>query len=162
MLSPSLGGREFGVATQAHIISGTCWHQCFSVTRVPAFDPNNNISWVNYFFRFECEINRTYKYIHLFINILCNVRVLDQFWPPIVQCYATEDAVQIVNSFYYNLPHVTTFTHNHLLTLCHIYTAYNLTRQYSILDVYTYTYTLQIKPSHLETLAENWLCEFTS
>jgi hypothetical protein len=24
------------------------------------------------------------------------------------------------------------------LTLCHIYTAYNLTRQYSILDVYTY------------------------
>jgi hypothetical protein len=31
-------------------------------------------------------------------------------------CYATEDAGQIVNSFYYNLhPHVTTITHNYLL-----------------------------------------------
>jgi hypothetical protein len=32
-----------------------------------------------------------------------SVMVLDNFWPPNVACYATEDAVQIINSFYYNL-----------------------------------------------------------
>jgi hypothetical protein len=39
------------------------------------------------------------------------LRVLDHFWSPVVLCYSTEDAVRIVNSFYYNLhPHVTTIT----------------------------------------------------
>jgi hypothetical protein len=28
-----------------------------------------------------------------------NVGVLDQFWPPIVPCYSTEDAVRIGNPF---------------------------------------------------------------
>jgi hypothetical protein len=37
--------------------------------------------------------------------ILYNVRVLDRFWTPVVQCFSTEDAVQIVNSF------ITIFTH---------------------------------------------------
>jgi hypothetical protein len=51
--------------------------------------------------------------VHMYICILYNIRVtwpllttnctmlgsLDQFWPPIVQCYAIEDAVRIVNSF---------------------------------------------------------------
>jgi hypothetical protein len=43
----------------------------------------------------------------------------------IVTCYATKDAVQIVNSFIYNLT-------QSFIPLCHIYTAYNLTRQYFI------------------------------
>jgi hypothetical protein len=32
-------------------------------------------------------------------------RVLGQFWPQIVPCYSTEDAVRIGNSFYYNPNH---------------------------------------------------------
>jgi hypothetical protein len=51
-------------------------------------------------------------------------------WPlltPVVPCYATEDAGQIVNWFICNL-HVRNYNHTQLfLTLCHIYTAYNLT-----------------------------------
>jgi hypothetical protein len=60
--------------------------------------------------------------------------VLDHFWPPVAPCFATEDAVQIVNSFYY-IPITRNYIHLQLfLTLCHIYTDYNLTRQYSILS----------------------------
>jgi hypothetical protein len=66
--------------------------------------------------------------------------VLDHFWPPVVTCYATEDAVRIVNSFYLQsqslipLLHVRHYNHSQLfLTLCHIYTAYNLTRSQSLL-----------------------------
>jgi hypothetical protein len=51
-----------------------------------------------------------------------------------VQCYATDDAVQIVNWFI-TISHSQSF-----IMLCHIYTTYNLTRQYSILDVYTYSH----------------------
>jgi hypothetical protein len=37
------------------------------------------------------------------VNILYSVTVLlDQFWTPVVQCYSTEDAVRIVNSFVTN------------------------------------------------------------
>jgi hypothetical protein len=46
----------------------------------------------------------------------------------IVQCYATEDTFRIVNSFYLK-SHTRNYNHSQLfLTLCHIYTAYNLTR----------------------------------
>jgi hypothetical protein len=47
----------------------------------------------------------------------------------VVPCYATEDTVRIGNWLIYN-PHTyaTTITHNYFFTLCHIYTAYNLTR----------------------------------
>jgi hypothetical protein len=44
----------------------------------------------------------------------------------IVTCYATEDAVQIVNSF------IAISNLQSFIPLCHIYTEYNLTRQYSI------------------------------
>jgi hypothetical protein len=40
-------------------------------------------------------------------------------------CYATEDAVQIVNLFIYNLT-------QSFVPLCHIYIVYNLTRRYFI------------------------------
>jgi hypothetical protein len=43
------------------------------------------------------------------------LRVLDPFRPPVVPCYATEDAVQIVNSFITIFTHVTTGTHNYSL-----------------------------------------------
>jgi hypothetical protein len=62
--------------------------------------------------------------------ILYNVRVLDQFWSPIVPCYATEDTVRIVNSFI-TIPITRNYIHSQLfLTLCHIYTAYNHTRSW--------------------------------
>jgi hypothetical protein len=71
---------------------------------------------------------------------------LDHVWSPIVPCYSAEDAGQIINSFYLQLQsltpllHVRNYNHSQLfLNLCHIYTAYNLTGQYSILDVFTYT-----------------------
>jgi hypothetical protein len=87
---------------------------------------------------------------------------LDQFWSPIVQCFATEDAGQIVNSFYLK-SHTRNYNHSQLfLTLCHIYTAYNLTCRYSILSCHSLHNTLQIKSSHFENLAENLLREFTS
>jgi hypothetical protein len=69
------------------------------------------------------------------IKCECNERVVTRYCglrpectlihKHIVTCYATEDAVQIVNWFYYNLT-------QSFIPLCHIYTAYNLTRQYSI------------------------------
>jgi hypothetical protein len=48
----------------------------------------------------------------IYIYILYNVTgLLDQFWSSVVPCYATEDAVQIINSF------VTIFTHTSLQSL---------------------------------------------
>jgi hypothetical protein len=60
------------------------------------------------------------------LYILYNVRwLLDQFWPPIVPCYSTEDAVRIVNSFV-TIPITRTYIHSQLfLTLLHMYIAYN-------------------------------------
>jgi hypothetical protein len=56
--------------------------------------------------------------------------VLDQFWPPVVPCYDTEDAVRVVNSFI-TIPITRNYNHSQLfLTLCHIYTAYNHTRSW--------------------------------
>jgi hypothetical protein len=56
----------------------------------------------------------------LFINVkyLCNVRVLDHFWTPVVACYATEDAGQIVNLFLFTISHVHNYHHNYLLRFC--------------------------------------------
>jgi hypothetical protein len=45
-----------------------------------------------------------------FINILYNVRVLDQFCPPVVPCYATENTVRIGNWFIYK-PHTRHYNH---------------------------------------------------
>jgi hypothetical protein len=85
----------------------------------------------------------------------------DHFWSPIVLRYTTEDTVRIVDSFYLQ-SHTHNYNHSQLfLTLCHIYTAYNLTRRYSILSCHSLHNTLQIKPSHFKTLAKNLLCEFT-
>jgi hypothetical protein len=62
--------------------------------------------------------------------ILYNVGVLDHFWSPVVPCYSTEDAVQIVNSFI-TIPTTHNYIHSQLfLTPCHIYTAYNHTRSW--------------------------------
>jgi hypothetical protein len=55
---------------------------------------------------------------------------LDQFWPPIVPCYSTEDAVRIGTSFI-SIPITRNYIHSQLfLTLCHIYTAYNHTHSW--------------------------------
>jgi hypothetical protein len=62
--------------------------------------------------------------------IFYNVRVLDHFWTPVVQCYAAGDADRIVNSFI-TIPTTRNYNHSRLfITLLHIYTAYNLTRSW--------------------------------
>jgi hypothetical protein len=53
--------------------------------------------------------------------------VLDNVLSPVVTCYATEDTVRIVNSFYLQ-------SLQSLIPLLHVYIVYNLTRQYSILS----------------------------
>jgi hypothetical protein len=54
--------------------------------------------------------------------VLYNVRVLDQFWPQIVPCYYTEDAVRIVNSFI-TIPITRNYNHSQLFfKLLRVYT----------------------------------------
>jgi hypothetical protein len=85
--------------------------------------------------------------------IMYNVRVLDQFWTPVVQCLRTEDAVQIGNSFYLqSQSQVTTFTHNYLLR-CVTFTRLTILHA-NIPFSHSLHNTLQIKPSQFETLAE--------
>jgi hypothetical protein len=63
-----------------------------------------------------------------FLNIVHCSGLLDHFWPPVVQCYATEDAVRIVYWFYLQ-SHTRNYIHLQLsIILLHIYTAYDLTR----------------------------------
>jgi hypothetical protein len=63
-------------------------------------------------------------------KILYNVRVLDQFWSPIVLCYSTKDAVRIVNSFI-TIPITRNYNHSQLfLTLLRVYTIILLTRSW--------------------------------
>jgi hypothetical protein len=49
-------------------------------------------------------------------------RVLDHFWPPVVQWYATDDAIRIVTSFI-SIPITRNYIHLQLfLTLLRVYT----------------------------------------
>jgi hypothetical protein len=70
-------------------------------------------------------------------------------------CYATEDAVRIVNSFI-TIPITRNYNHSQLfITLCHIYTAYNRTRswlQSLITLLHWLTSQLSITVSHYHTL----------
>jgi hypothetical protein len=66
--------------------------------------------------------------------------VLDHLRSPVVACLGTLDAVWIVNWFPYNL-NVRNYIHLKLfLTFLRFYTITILTRQYSILDVFTYSH----------------------
>jgi hypothetical protein len=127
-----------------------------------------------------------FSYIFLcpiYVGTYCTMlRLLDHFWPPDIPCYSTEDAGQIVNWVYFNPNHVTTITiiyyavtHWHGLqsytfvtTITHSYSLRCVTfTQLTILHAnipfsHSLHNTLQIKLSHFETLAENWLREFTS
>jgi hypothetical protein len=99
--------------------------------------------------------------------------LLDQFWPPVVPCYSTEDAGQIVIGFIYNLTHVTTITHNYFsrcatitqLTILYVRDYNHLLHSYTGW-LHSYQLLSQIitdsTSSHFETLAENLLLEFTS
>jgi hypothetical protein len=86
------------------------------------------------------------------------LRVLDHFWSPVVPFYATEDAVQIGNSFIYNLTHVTTITHNYFLC-CVTFTQLtilHIPNPYSICHTVFLTHFLCLSP--IETsLAEQLL-----
>jgi hypothetical protein len=65
--------------------------------------------------------------------ILYNVRGYSTTSDHQLYRYATADTVRIVNWFI-TTPITRNYIHSQLfLTLCHIYTAYNLTRQYSTL-----------------------------
>jgi hypothetical protein len=99
------------------------------------------------------------------INILCNVRGT---WPLLTtsctvfgyfRCLLdlVLDFITISHLHVHNYIHLQSF-----IMLCHIYTAYNLTHQYSILDVFTYTSDLTanlwLLPHSLKTLV-NWTVE---
>jgi hypothetical protein len=65
---------------------------------------------------------------HKHCKILYSVRVTWSLLTTSYTCYATEDAVRIVNSFI-TIPVTRNYIHSQLfITLCHIYTAYNDTR----------------------------------
>jgi hypothetical protein len=69
----------------------------------------------------EQLIRRTGSVSNLFI--LHNVGVTRSLLTPNAQCYVTEDAVQIVNWFYYNpQSHVITFIHNCSTRCLSVYT----------------------------------------
>jgi hypothetical protein len=103
------------------------------------------------------------------IIIFYNVRVLGHFWSPVVPCYATWDAVRIVNSFIYNLTHVTTITHNYFLlcvtftqlTIIHVHNYNNLLHSYTgwllsyqlLSQIITYCRTRKVFNSHCEPTA---------
>jgi hypothetical protein len=59
----------------------------------------------------------------LHVHIYCTMfGVLDQFWPPVVPCYSTEDAVRIGNSFI-TIPITRNYNHSQLfLMLLRVYT----------------------------------------
>jgi hypothetical protein len=96
----------------------------------------------------------------------------DQFCPPVVPCYATEDTVRIVNSFI-TIPITRNYNHNYFLR-CATFTQVTIihVRDYNhLLDSYTgwllsYQLLSQIitdsTSSHSETVAEILLREFTS
>jgi hypothetical protein len=97
----------------------------------------------------NCKITTVYTYL-----ILYNVRVTGPLLITNCMCYATEDAVQIGNWFIYNLhPHVTTITQNDLLC-CVTFTQLTILHA-NIPFSHSLHNTLQIKPSHFETLAKN-------
>jgi hypothetical protein len=100
------------------------------------------------------------------VFILYIVRVLDQFWSPVVPCYSTEDTVRIGTSFI-SIPITRNYNHSQsFITLCHIYTAYNHLLQSYISWLLSYHLLFQIitefTPPHFETLAGILLREFTS
>jgi hypothetical protein len=75
--------------------------------------------------RNSCVSAENFMERELIINgniILYNVRVLDQFRPPLVPCYSTEDSVRIGNSFI-TIPNTRNYNHSQLcLTLLCVYT----------------------------------------
>jgi hypothetical protein len=85
--------------------------------------------------------------------ILYNVRVLDQFWPPIVPCYNTEDAVRIGNSFI-TIPITRNYNHSQLslnaVRRLHNYNPYTL--------VTKTTYSTLTRLHSLQTLHSNLYC----
>jgi hypothetical protein len=91
--------------------------------------------------------------------------------PPVLPRLGTLDAVQIVNRFYCNLTHVTTFTYNHLLrcvtltqfTILHANIPF-LTSSHT-LDIFTYSHfsCLSLIDNLLVELdLENWLLRHCS
>jgi hypothetical protein len=88
-------------------------------------------------------------------NLYCTMFwLLDQFWPPIVPYYSTEDAVRIGNSFI-SIPITTftTFTHNYFLRF---YTCAQLTITYTF--VTTITCSTPTRLHSLRALHYNLYC----
>jgi hypothetical protein len=122
----------------------------------------------------SCKTGRGEKYTKshdYYIIFYCTMfGLLDHFWPPVVPCYSTEDAVRIINSFI-TIPITRNYNHSQLfLTLCHIYTAHNHTRSWlqsliTLLHWLTSQISISVSNYHtlyIFTLAENLLREFTS
>jgi hypothetical protein len=85
-------------------------------------------------------------------KIFYSVEVLDQFWPPIVPCYSTEDTVRIVNSFI-TIPITRNYTYNYLVRCV---TSTQLTNPYTF--VTTFTYSTLARIHSLRALHSNLYC----
>jgi hypothetical protein len=87
----------------------------------------------------------------IIFKLLYNVTVLDHFWPPVVPCWGTWDAVLVVNSFLFTISTTCNYNHSQLfIMLLRVYTITILTRQYSILFSHSLHNTLDIL--HMFTL----------
>jgi hypothetical protein len=93
--------------------------------------------------------------------ILHNVGVFDQFWSPVVLCYAIKDAVRIVNSFI-TIQITRNYDHNYFLR-CYAFAqlqSYTFVTKQLIPLLYVYTvykhYTL-IFTALLDIKSPNWL-----
>jgi hypothetical protein len=92
-------------------------------------------------------------YIYIYCTML---GVLDQLRPPTVPRYSTEDAIRIVNSFYYNPTQVTTINLSFIsyaVMRLHNYNPYTF--------VTTITYSTPARLHSLQTLHSNLYCTIT-
>jgi hypothetical protein len=104
--------------------------------------------------------------LHIYCDVLWS---LDHFWTPVVQCYATVDAVLIVN-FFITIPITRNYNHNYF-SRCATFTQLTIYTFVTTITYYTgwllrYKLLSQIitdsTSSHFETLAENLFRVFTS
>jgi hypothetical protein len=131
------------------------------------FLARNGVSRANYGTITVIMVGRQHRFISRRLSYCTMFGVLDLFWPPIVPCYSTEDAVRIVNSFI-SIPITRNYNHSELfLTLLRVYTIIILIRSwlqslipllhvYPVYEHYTLIFTalLHIKsPLHTAKLS---------
>jgi hypothetical protein len=141
-----------------------------------------------------CRLSKIFELCHIFEGYLCYAilslchdfalhsgdetvtyctmfGVLDHFWPPVVKCYSTEDAVQIVNSVI-TISITRNYNHNYFLrcatftqlTIIHVRDYSHLLHSYTGWLLSSQLHTLQLHTSKLspETYSANSLLQAAS